>query len=349
MKSFISILCAGLVLLGAAHAASWSPLQVDVWEPAFNTERKHQVQTYTALDKAQKKWRICVSIPHLKDTYWLAVNYGLIEEARRLGVAVTIQEAGGYDKPDVQRKQIEACMANQADALVVGAIAQDGLSDLIKRYTDSGRPVVDLINGIRSPQLTARVAADFFEMGQLAGESVKKDTKGGRVLWMPGPKGAGWAEAGNAGFAAALAGSKWVLAETLWGDTGVAAQAALLSAYLDKHQDVGFVVGTAVSAEAAVQELRRRNLSDKVKVVSYYFSPVVYRAIERGNIDAAPSDVPTLQSRLALDLAVRILEKKPYPKHLAARLQVIDRSNVKKIELRDSLAPDGFRPIFNVD
>ena len=33
---------------------------------------------------ASRPWRLCAVYPHLKDSYWLAVNYGMVEEARAL-------------------------------------------------------------------------------------------------------------------------------------------------------------------------------------------------------------------------------------------------------------------------
>lgn len=350
MKNIVAAVC--LVVVGSSAMAQWSPLKVDVWDPAFNKDRKHHEEPYTALDKATRKWSLCAVIPHLKDAYWLAVNYGLVEHAKQLGVALTIQAAGGYDKLDEQRKQVEKCLADNADALILGAIKSDGLNDLIDKSNAQGKPVIDLINGIDSSKLTARAAADFFEMGKATGDYALKNLGNGKamkVAWFPGPKGAGWAEAGDQGFKSALSAKSIKVIDTAWGDTGLAAQAKLIGQVLDAHPDVNIIAGTAVTAEAAVLELRRRKLGDSVKVLAYYFSPAVYRGIQRKAIAAAPSDVPGLQARLAVDLAVRALEKKPHAKHLSAAIQLIDAGNVSKLDLSGSLAPDGFLPIFSVN
>ena len=341
-----------LAIFASAAMADWTPLKVDVWDPPFNKDRKHREESYTALDKASKKWDLCVAIPHLKDAYWTAVNYGLVEHAKKLGVSLTIHVAGGYDKLDEQRKQIEKCLADKADAVIIGAIKNDGLNDLIEKFSAQGKPVIDLINGIDSPKLTARTAADFFEMGKAAGEYAVKKLAGGKAMivgWLPGPKGAGWAEAGDRGFRDALSGTSLKIVDTVWGDTGLAAQDKLIKQMLEAHPDLNLIAGTAVSAEAAVQELRRRKLSEKVKVISYYFAPAVHLGIQRNVIAAAPSDVPGLQARLAVDVAVRALEKKPHPKHMSAAIQLIDGSNVGKLDLSGSLAPEGFRPILSVN
>ena len=119
---------------GPALAQSWHPLRVDVWEPRFNTEMKRRTDNYVPLEKAAKAWRICTSIPHLKDPYWAAVNFGLIDEAKRMGVGMRLFEAGGYGNLELQRKQIGECMASGADALIVSGISADGLNDLVEKY-----------------------------------------------------------------------------------------------------------------------------------------------------------------------------------------------------------------------
>ena len=35
--------------------------------------------------KPPKPWNICVLFPHMKDTFWVAVDYGVVEEARADG------------------------------------------------------------------------------------------------------------------------------------------------------------------------------------------------------------------------------------------------------------------------
>jgi protein TorT len=336
----------------ARAAEAWFPLEVDVWTPPFNTERKTERRTYAALERVSRKWNVCVAIPHLKDAYWLAVNYGLIAEARRLNIRMTVYEAGGYARLDRQREQIVECMDEPADALIVSAVSADGLNDLVERYAAKGRPVIDLINGITSPSITARAAADFAEMARLTGDYLRRMVAGPghpvRIAWFPGPEGAGWSKAGDAGLRASLVGTNIEIAAVGWGDTALASQTRLVSAALTAHPDLAFIVGTSVTAEAAIQEIRRQRKEGQVRVLAYYFSPSVHRAIARDSVVAAPSDVPTLQARLSVDLAVRSLEKLPLTRHLAAPIQMLDAASLSSADLSASLAPGGFRAILTV-
>ncbi|MDC0335653.1 substrate-binding domain-containing protein [Pseudodesulfovibrio sp.] len=159
-----------LILALPAVAQDPYPIDVDVWDPPFNTERKRTQEKYQPYPKASKEWKICVSIPHLKDAYWLAVNHSIIDEAKRLGVAVNVYEAGGYGNLEQQRSQVQGCMDSGADGLILSAVNFDKLNDLVEKYAAEGRPVVDLINGISSPKIAARTAATYWDNGYLTGK-----------------------------------------------------------------------------------------------------------------------------------------------------------------------------------
>jgi len=345
-----------IVSLPAAVFAEkvWYPVEVEVWTPPFNDTRQREQKQYTPLEKAQKKWRIKVFIPHLKDDYWLGVNFGLIKEARRLGISLSIYEAGGYDQLDVQRRQIEESLKEKPDGLIIGAISLDGLNDIVKKASDQGIPVLDLINGMSSPHIAARAAVSFWDMGYQAGMYLRRlqvqKGKPVRLAWFPGPEGAGWVAAGDVGLRKAIEGGAIDILDTWYGDTGSAAQAKLIEDALDRYaDDIDFIVGTAVTAEAAVKILRSRGLADKINILSYYYSPGVNRSIRRGDILAAPSDLTVLQARIAVDVMVRILEKREYFKHVAPKVTVVDRDNIKTWDPSTTLAPRGFRPIFSIN
>jgi protein TorT len=351
--SFAVAIVAGMLLVPARGpaVAGAKAFPVDVWEPPFNQQRQHVRQQYVPLAHASKPWQLCASIPHLKDDYWLAVNSALIQEARRLRVRLNLFEAGGYEHLDRQKRQIAECMKKGTDGLIVGAISADGLNDLIDFYAGRGIPIVDLINGVSSTAIAARAAADFYDMGFAAGQALRNladaDGRPIRIAWFPGPKGAGWVAAGDEGFHAAVRGTKIAIVETSFGDTGLAEQTKLVTAALDRHKDLDYIVGTAVTAEAAVPLLRERKRSARTKVLSYYFGAGVYRGIQRGTIVAAPTDQPAIQAKLSVDLVVRALEKKHYLRHVSATIILVDSGSLPEFDPRSSLEPPGFRPIFS--
>ena len=123
-------------------------------------------------------------------------------------------------------------------------------------------------------------------MGSKAGEYIAKlHPKGSaevKVAWFPGPPGAGWVEAGNKGFLDAIKDSALKVVATKYGDTGKEVQLKLVEDVLQANPNIKYIAGTSPTTEAAVQLLRERNLSDKIKVLAYYFTPGVYENIKAG-------------------------------------------------------------------
>ncbi len=355
-SKFFSKLLPAVLLAGSTAlvgADDWFPYNVEVWNPAFDMNSPRTDFSYQPLEAASEQWDICVSFPHMKDAYWSAVNYGVTAEAGRLGVKMQLVEAGGYTNLNTQISQIEDCVSAGANAVIIGAISFDGLNNLVTEIRKKDIPVIDVINGMSSPELSAKSLVSFGEMGYKAGEYIAQQHPAGsdkvKVAWFPGPPGAGWVEAGNQGFQDAVKDSAIEVVETKYGDTGKEVQLKLVEDTLEAHPDINYVVGTAVTAEAAVGLLRSRELLDQIKIMSYYFTPGVYQGIQRGQILAAPTDSAVIQGRIAIDQAVRILEGQDYEKHVGPKLYVIDDSNVDSFDRDSSLAPDSFKPTFSVN
>lgn len=351
------VVFAALLLLSPIRPAgaddAWYPFPVDVWRTPFDATSDRDQTDYVPLEAASEKWRICVSFPHMKDAYWLAVNFGIVEEAKRLGVAMKLYEAGGYGNLDVQRNHLKECQKWDAHAVLLGAISEDGLNDLIEELADAGIPVIDLINGVSSPHIAAKAQVTFYDMGYLTGQYLlgltAMESEPVQVAWFPGPEGAGWVKAGDQGLRDALQDSAVEIVATSHGDTGKGDQGKLVSTVLDQHEDIDFIVGTAVTAEAAASILRKRKLAKRVGLISYYYGPGVHKGIRRGSILAAPTDLPAIQGRIGLDMAVRALEKKLTLKHVAPRPAVVDFRGLETFDETTSLPPRGFRATFDVN
>ena len=112
-NTFVALFAAGLLLVGsisAAQSQDWWPIKVfDLGELSSEEfdglEELPELVDYIPLETASQKWHICVLFPHMKDSYWVAVNYGVMDEARRLGIKATLFSAGGYTELN---KQISA-------------------------------------------------------------------------------------------------------------------------------------------------------------------------------------------------------------------------------------------------
>jgi protein TorT len=137
-------LAAAAVVLATSGAYTqgkkWYPFPVEEHDPPFDMSSPVKEVMYSPIEKADKKWNICVSFPHMKDAYWLAVDYGVAEEAKELGVTMHLVEAGGYTNLAKQISQIEDCVSQGAQAVDIGAISYDGLNETVKRLKEKNIP-----------------------------------------------------------------------------------------------------------------------------------------------------------------------------------------------------------------
>ncbi len=335
-----------------ASAETWFPYEAEEVVPAFSAEGQTQNVTYTPLESASQPWNICVSFPHMKDAYWLGVDYGVVDEAERLGVNLNLVEAGGYTDLNKQISQIEDCVSSGADAVIIGAISYDGLNNVIGEIAGKGIPVIDVINGVSSSEISTKSLVSFQAMGAETGRYLAERHPAGsdpvKVGWFPGPAGAGWVEAAHAGFIAAVEGSAVEVLEPRFGDTGKETQLKLVEDVLQANPEVRYLAGTAVTAEAAQSIIRERGLQGEVDLLAFYMTPGVYTGIERGFILAAPADSMVIQGRIAVDQTVRILEGKDFTKHVGPKIFVVDPDNISSVARENILPPEGFSPVFSV-
>lgn len=350
--AFAGLLSAAAALLATgavAQTAPWYPLPFD-GRTVDGQEGRFDYTPLSATEKATKAWNICVAMPHMKDPFFLAMNYGMTEEARLLGVQVQSFDAGGYTQLANQISQVENCVAGGADAVVLVAIANEGMENLLAELKAKNVPVIDAINGLASGETAARVLTSPRDEGYRTAVYLAEKHPAGSdpvdIAWLPGPAGAGFVEAFNAGFHEGLKDSAVNVVETKYGDVGKEVQARLVEDVLQTHPDLDYVVGSAVMVEGALPLLRARGIQDRVKLVSVYTTPGVYEMTKAGQVEAAGAAPVVLTSRVILDQAVRVLEDKLEYTDVGTLGEVYTKDTIAKLDPLSVLAPAGFRPNF---
>jgi protein TorT len=336
-----------LSLAGGSHA--WT---VQSRQPLFQFSQWREA-TITPLTAASRPWRLCTLYPHIKDSYWLSVNYGMVDQARQLGIHLRVAEAGGYHRLERQWQQVEACLHWGADAILLGTVAYDEISDRL-RVTGSATPLFGLVNDLSKEGLVARVGVSWYRMGYEAGAFLaRRHPKGSppvRIAWFPGPtKLEVQSRVGQGLLDALRSGAVAEVITAGHGDNDREVQRTLLQELLDRQPDLDYIVGGAVLAEVAVNELNKRKLEKRPQIVSHYYSHGMYRALLRGRVLMANTDQMVLHGRLAVDQAVRYLEGLPFERDIGPAIVSLTRQSLNPEIKRDSLSPAGFRPTYLVE
>ena len=313
---------------------------------------------YEPIDPASitKQWNICVSFPHLKDPYWLGANYGIAEEIRRDGAKMTLLEAGGYTELDTQLSQMDDCVAQGADAIILGAISADGVNAKVEEIVASGIPVIDFVNGVNSPEVSGHALVSFYDMGHVTGTYMKENLVSGdepvQVAFFPGPQGAGWTDTAYQGFLDAVEGTNIEVLEPKWGDTGRDIQLALVEDELQANPDIDFIVGNAQAAVSAVQAVREAGLEDSVSILAFHQNPPVYDELAAGSLTGSANDHTVIQGRMAVDMAIRLLEGQELdPSNRAGPVITMMTPDNLETEFvwESTFAPVDYQPEFTVE
>jgi periplasmic protein TorT len=345
---WFAMLPATLLMASNSNAeglGKWWPLKVN-----DASSGKDVPAEYVPLEKAAKPYNICVLLPHLKDSFFLAIDYGLIEEARRQGVNMTIYEAGGYENLNRQLSQFDDCLASHADAIISTGVSEEGMGQKYTEAMNKGIPVISLAIPVTHTKIAGKVYADFPFMGGVSGNYLIKYLNGkpASVVTFPGPAGAGWPEGFNDGFKAAIKGSSNVkLLGEKFGDTGVQTQMQLIQDALQAYPDMNVIWGAAVAAEAAVGAVAQAGRND-ILILSEYENQAMLDMTKRGEILGFATQYAVINGTIAVDQAIRAIEKKPMMTFVKPLPDMVTKETIPTINLKNSFAPADFKPVFSV-
>ncbi|MBA5686905.1 TMAO reductase system periplasmic protein TorT [Duganella sp. LX47W] len=314
---------------------------------------------YPMTARASKHWRIAFLFPHLKDPYWVGCSYGVISEAHRLGVAVDILAADGYDDLPGQLRLTDQAIAAKYDAIVLSPIGMTANNASIAKARAAGIPVFELANDSRSDDLTIKVTTSLRAMGlEAMGWAVRDAQRRGlkaiNVGLLPGPMGAGWVkgEVDGSRIGAQQAPIQVNIIDIRYGDSDFKGQTRLARQMLAKYGNkLDYLIGCTGCAPAAVQPVKDAGLAGKIRIVAYDLTDDIARLIHNKEIVAAADTKGVSQARVAINAAVSTLEgrNKELPHTILVKLGLVDQLNFATYPFDTSIAPDGYKTVLSYD
>lgn len=338
----------------AAQAESWTfPVQsMDLRDSAATPFAGTQTD-YVGLEASEvtKKWNLCFLVPHTTNDIIRAYLYGTVEEAKRLGASLTVLDAGGYGNLDKQLSQFDDCVTLGANAILIMAVSPDAFNQKIAEARASGIKVIDLNIGINGPA-DGRVVVTYKAVGDIIGKKLAAEHAAGSgaqtVVVMPGPAGVAWSEDTGIGFNAAVEGSDVKIEKTVYGASGRLDQQPLVEDVLTTYPDLNYIVGMGTSIEAALATLREQGRVGEVKLYGSFMTPDLTEPLKNGEVLGVVVENSIIVNRLAVDMAVRLLEGKATVTDAVPDVTLVDGSNVDSIPAAN-FAPADWEAVMTVD
>jgi protein TorT len=352
-------LTAGLFLsaiIGAssAHADDvkdwgWAPYPVNAWDGDQSTAKKYEL---LKPEEVQKKWHLCVLMPTLTDSVFIGINYAFVQEAKRLGLEMTIFDAGGFENLTKQISQYDNCVALGADAILFQAISEEGLIRKVQEGKAEGIAQIAVDNMV-SPKMPydAGVFPDNYAQAEASAKFLadrfKNESGTVGILDFPGPQAANWAAVSAKGHQDALKGTNVKILATIWGNTTKNEQQRLVEDALHTYPDARAIIGNAVMNEVAPNAIKESGHAS-IPVVGDYLNTGSLPLVRSGDITAAPLQGSVATTVIGVDQAVRVLQKMPYDKRLTAMPIMLTKDKIDAYDMSGEFGPADWKPVFSV-
>ncbi|WP_353935660.1 substrate-binding domain-containing protein [uncultured Bacteroides sp.] len=282
--------------------------------------------------------RFRIGVAQCSDDSWRhKMNDEILREAMFYdGVSVEIRSAGDDNRR--QAEDIHYFIDKGVDLLIISANEAAPMTPIVEEVYQKGIPVVLVDRKILSDKYTAYIGADNYEIGRAVGNYIASSLKGkGNVVELTGLGGSTPAMERHQGFMAAISNFPDVK-------------------LIDKA-DAAWERGPA---EVEMDSMLRRNPKiDAVYAHNDRIAPGAYQAAKKVGrekemmfvgIDALPGKGNGLELVLdsvldatfiyptngdkVLQLAMNILEKKPFPRETVMNTAVVDRTNAHVMQLQ---------------
>lgn len=344
--------CVALSMSVGTAAADWEWWPNDVEDLA---SREPKVISYSPrMDAPSKKWNICILLPHLKDTWWVGIAAGAMQEAERQGIKASLFQAGGYTEFNKHLSQFDDCMALGVDAILIAAVSEGALKPKIEEAKKRGIKLIAVGNPVSEVPVDTAVFGDYNIDAGVAGralvahyEAMGKDKA--RVVNFSGVAGAGWAEQAVRGWTEAFDGTIVELVENKYGETDKSTQLKLVEDTIQTYDDIDAYVGVAVMAEVAPDVLEEAGMSGEVDVLAFYMSEGALNGIKDGTVLGVASNPMVVEAAVAVDLAVRMLEGEQVSNRYRLPPVWIDKNFVETQDMTKFTPPANWDIVYTVD
>ena len=279
---------------------------------------------------AEKKPRYIIGVSQCSEDIWREKQNAELRMGAYFQDNVELRFAAAYDSDERQVQQIDSLVATGIDLLIVAPNQVATISPAIDRAYDKGIPVIVFERKTNSQKYTAFISADNYEMGRVMGEYIIARLRGkGNVLEIKGLEGSSPAIERHNGFMDAIKQAPDIkVVGSLQGDWTEPTAQEVTKHWISTNKDVGvdLVFGandrTAMGARKAIGETPLYCGIDGLPGKDGGICLV------RDSILDASYIYPTHGDQI-IDLAVMILEGKPYEKETMLMSALVTHDNAK--------------------
>lgn len=284
---------------------------------------------------AKKSYDIALITNDQFDPFYMTMNAGAQDEAKRLGVKVKWSAPATPDLPS-QTAVLQSVLARKPDAIIMSAVDGRGMAAPVRQATSQGIPVITLDSDVNDK--TARLAyigSNNEEAGKVAAETMAKLLGGkGNVAYEGYVPGIQSVDSREAGWKKALPGLGLKQVGATYDKGDLKDVAANVNGLLRRHGDLqGIFASWTNPVIGSANALQNAGKAGKVKLVGLDAAPDEVALLRRGIVSALVVQKVYSMGQIGVQEIVNYLQTKQKPADKLLDFVVATKDNVDDPEV----------------
>ena len=297
--------------------------------------------------KPTKRYKIGVLFPFLASPFWVNEAFGILDQAKKVGVDVVWLSADGYDNVDKQSAQIEDLAAQRVDAILIAATSNKGVIPAVERASKAGIPVFAHVTSAATNAIYSSVVDDDLEIGRQQAEFMGKALGGkGLVAMLNGPAAADWASRRVQGFKEVMS-AKYPGIRIVAERNGIPDRAdaqRLAEDIIAANPKLGGIFTVADGMAMGVADAMTNASRTQITLTTASFSQESLAYMSKGLIDLNVDENPVLMGRAAINNVVRGLNGETVSRTLLVPNPAYNSETARSVNANGQWAPAGWQP-----
>jgi ribose transport system substrate-binding protein len=279
---------------------------------------------------AGKKYNMTLIAGVRGDEFYITMNCGAQQEAKKLGVTLNFQGPNEF-AADQQTPIVNAVAAKKPDAVLIAPTDTKAMFAPIKQLSDNGSKVVLVDTTLEQPDLAvSQISSDNEGGGKLAAATLGKLIGGsGKVFVVNVKPGISTTDARGKGFQEGAKAAGLTYVGQQYDDDDPAKAAAIVKSVLAKNPDLKGIFATNLfSAEGAATGIREAGKQDQVKIVGFDAGPKQVSDLKSGIVQALIAQKPADIGAQGVQQAYAALTGKPTKKEIGTGFVPLTKDNL---------------------
>jgi ribose transport system substrate-binding protein len=277
--------------------------------------------------------QVALAISTLQNPFFVTLRDGAQETADEAGVELLVSDA--QDDAQTQADDIQNFITQGVDVIVINPVDSAAIVTSVEAANQADIPVVTVDRAAEGGEISAHIASDNVQGGQMAGEYLVEEIGGsGQVAQLEGIAGTSAARDRGEGFQQAV--------DAASGIDIVATQTA------NFDRDEGFTVAQNIfqgnpdlagvfaqndeMALGAVEAAREAGILQNLVIVGFDAVPDALEAIEAGDMAATIAQQPDLMGRESVEAAAALIDGEDVEAEQLIEVKLVTQDNVSEFQ-----------------